>query len=245
MSQRSDPQRELEKLMGDESIRGKKLCLHSCCAPCSSYCLLYLSSFFEITVFYYNPNISVQSEYAKRAAEQQRLILMLNRYAEAAETGSGITPEEQKEIAALMEAKHPELSGWVEKRLSEKRYKISYHEGEYKASDFYEIAAGLENEPERGSRCMACYRLRLGRTAAFAAEGAYDFFASTLTLSPLKDAAAVNRIGAELSEQYKVAYLPSDFKKKNGYLLSIMLSELFGLYRQDYCGCVYSRRKDR
>ena len=238
-----NPQKELDRFLETGSGQAKKLCLHSCCAPCSSYCLLYLSAYFEITVFYYNPNISVESEYKKRAAQQQRLIEELNRYAENADGPKSPDPSQAERIAALMEGRHPRLSEWIGQRLSLKRCQISYHEGEYEPGQFFSIARGLENEPERGLRCMACYELRLKETAAYARDrGGFDYFASTLTLSPLKDAAAVNRIGSRLAAEYKVPYLPTDFKKKNGYLLSIMLSELFGLYRQNYCGCVYSQR---
>ncbi len=244
MREATNPQKELDRLLENGSGRLGKLCLHSCCAPCSSYCLLYLSAFFEITVYYYNPNISVESEYRKRAAEQQRLISELNRYAEDVSQPGRVERCEAERIAALMGARHPELSQWVWERLSMKRDTISYREGEYEPERFFSVSRGLENEPERGARCMACYELRLRETAAYASRnGGFDYFASTLTLSPLKDAAAVNRIGSCLAEEYKVPYLPTDFKKKNGYLLSIMLSELFGLYRQDYCGCVYSRRR--
>ena len=198
-------QKELEKVI-DECTRQKKvpkLLLHSCCAPCSSYTLEYLSDYFEITVFYYNPNIFPEEEYYKRVEEQQRFILELP-------------------------AKHP----------------VNFVEGVYDPKQFYEIAKGLERVAEGGERCFKCYELRLRETAKLAKEGGYDYFATTLTISPLKNAQKLNEIGEQLSEEFGVAHLPSDFKKKNGYKRSIELSNQYGLYRQDYCGCVYSVRSE-
>ena len=186
-----------------------RLLLHSCCAPCSSYCIEYLCEFLEITVFYYNPNISESEEYKKRVVEQKRLIECYN-----------------SEI----------VSG------SRKGFKISVVEGDYDPQDFFDIAKGYENCPERGERCHRCYELRLRRTAEYMREtGGFDRFATTLTLSPLKDSAKINEIGERLSAEYGVKFLVSDFKKKNGYLRSIELSKEYDLYRQDYCGCVYSK----
>lgn len=197
-------QKELEKIIekAKSESRVPRLLLHSCCAPCSSYVLEYLSQYFEITVFYYNPNISPAEEYEKRAAEQQRLI-------------DGLS------------VKHP----------------IRLVVGTYEPERFYEQSRGLEKEPEGGERCFKCYRLRLEEAARLAREGGYDYFTTTLTISPLKNAEKLNEIGEELSRIYQVQHLPSDFKKKNGYRRSVELSKEHGLYRQDYCGCVFSRRE--
>lgn len=196
-------QKELDKILSGLPEQPLRLFLHSCCAPCSSYCLEYLCKYFEITVFYYNPNISAEFEYRKRVEEQKRLIASYN--------------EEKK------------------------GYPISVVEGDYEPSRFFEIAKGYEDCPEGGERCSRCFDLRLRETAVRAKEGGYDYFATTLTISPLKNAAKLNEIGFALSEEYDVAWLPSDFKKKNGYKRSIELSAQYDLYRQDYCGCAYSK----
>lgn len=180
--------------------RAPKLLLHVCCAPCSSYVLEYLSEYYEITVFYYNPNISPESEYQKRVDEVRRLI-------------SEITP------------KHP----------------VSFLEGKYDPERWRDAVKGLEKEKEGGARCTECFRLRLDETARVAAEGGYECITTSLTISPLKDADRLNRLCAEAAEKYGVCALPSDFKKKGGYLRSIELSRQHGLYRQDWCGCVWSK----
>lgn len=182
-----------------------RLFLHSCCAPCSSYVLEYLSPYFAITVFYFNPNISESEEYRKRMAEQKRLIEAYN--------------EEQK------------------------GYPIYIVEGDYEPGRFFGMAGGLEDCPEGGERCFRCFDLRLRETAKRAEEGGFDYFATTLTISPLKNARKINEIGEGLSQEYKVKWLPSDFKKKDGYKRSIELSARYGLYRQNYCGCVFSKAK--
>lgn len=200
---RRNYQRELEAVIKENESKSRvpRLLLHSCCAPCSSYVLEYLSDYFEITVFYYNPNISPAEEYEKRAAEQQHLIRELP-------------------------AKHP----------------IHLVVGAYEPERFYAVSRGLEQVPEGGERCFRCFRLRLEEAAKMAAEGGFDYFATTLTISPLKNAQKLNEIGEELSELYKVEHLPSDFKKKNGYKRSVELSAQYGLYRQNYCGCIFSKR---
>lgn len=210
--------------MGNQKINYQKLCeeeiskasagervpsvlLHSCCAPCSSYCIEYLSQYFRVTVFYYNPNIYPDSEYYHRVKEQQEFI---NRFP----------------------AKYP----------------VGFIEGDFDTQEFYKAAKGLEQEPERGARCTECFKLRLGRTAEVASEKRFDYFTSTLTISPMKDAALLNQIGSEMGEVHGVKWLPSDFKKKNGYLRSCELSREYGIYRQDYCGCVFSyneRQKEK
>jgi predicted adenine nucleotide alpha hydrolase (AANH) superfamily ATPase len=200
-------QKELDKIIQESESRSRvpRLFLHSCCAPCSSYVLEYLSQYFEITVFYYNPNISPREEYEKRVKEQERLI---------------------EEIPAV----NP----------------IQMVTGPYEPQRFYEMAKGLEKEPEGGMRCKGCYRLRLEEAARLAAFGDYDYFTTTLSISPLKNARWLNEIGEELEAIYGVRHLPSDFKKRDGYKRSVELSTEYDLYRQDYCGCVFSREeKDR
>lgn len=190
---------ELQRIT--ESGHVPRLLLHSCCAPCSSYVLEYLSRYFAITVLYYNPNISPAEEFARRAEEQQRLI--------------GEMPHH-----------HP----------------VSLIVGDYAPERFGEIAKGHENDPEGGERCFACYRLRLEEAARAAKGGGFDYFTTTLSISPLKNAAMLNEIGKELADEYGVSYLFSDFKKREGYKRSCQLSAEYGLYRQDYCGCIYSKR---
>lgn len=196
-------QKELEKILESLSGQPPRLFLHSCCAPCSSYCLEYLCQYFAITVFYYNPNISAETEYRKRVEEQKRLIAAYN--------------EEKKG--------HP----------------ITVMEGEYEPARFFAVAKGYEDCPEGGERCFRCFDLRLRETAVRALEGGYDYFGTTLTISPLKNAVKLNEIGQALGEEYGVKWLPSDFKKKNGYKRSIELSAQYELYRQDYCGCAFSK----
>lgn len=194
-------QKMLEETIAKNQSENKvpTLLLHSCCAPCSSYCLEYLSQYFKITVFYYNPNIYPESEYTKRIWEQQKLIDELP-------------------------AKHP----------------ISFMAGPYDKERFYEMASGLEHVKEGGARCMKCYELRLREAAKIAKNAGFDYFTTTLSISPLKKAERLNEIGQRLGEEYEVEYLLSDFKKKNGYKRSIELSKIYGLYRQDYCGCEFS-----
>lgn len=197
MNYQKELDKTLEKLTKEERV--PKLLLHSCCAPCSSYVLEYLSQYFEITVFYYNPNIYPESEYTKRIWEQQKLIDELP-------------------------AKHP----------------ISFMAGPYDKERFYEMASGLEHVKEGGARCMKCYELRLREAAKIAKNAGFDYFTTTLSISPLKKVERLNEIGQRLGEEYEVEYLLSDFKKKNGYKRSIELSKIYGLYRQDYCGCEFS-----
>lgn len=195
-------QKMLEKtLSGIGETALPRLLLHSCCAPCSSYVLEYLSRYFEITVLYYNPNISPAAEFEHRFEEQRRLI-------------------------SEMPLMHP----------------VECVMGRYDPAAFAAIAKGHEQDPEGGERCTACFRLRLEESARYAKEGGYDYFTTTLSISPLKDAQRLNTIGSELAEKYGVPYLFSDFKKREGYKRSIQLSAEYGLYRQDYCGCAYSKR---
>ena len=196
-------QKELDRILAEFQAEEKvpRLFLHSCCAPCSSYVLEYLSQYFEITVYYYNPNIFPAEEYEKRVEEERHLI-------------------------DAMKFSHP----------------VDLIAAPYEPERFYQIAKGYEKEPEGGERCLRCYELRLREAAMLAAQLGYDYFTTTLTISPLKRADKLNEIGEQLKQEYGVAFLPSDFKKKNGYKRSIELSKEYGLYRQDYCGCVYSIR---
>lgn len=197
-------QLELDKILKKitEEKQVPRLLMHSCCAPCSSYCLSYLAEYFSITVFYYNPNISPEEEYQKRVQEQLRLI---------------------KELPV----KNP----------------ISFAEGKYNPECFYEMAKGKEELPEGGARCFACYEMRQREAAVYAKEHGFDYFTTTLSVSPHKNAQKLNEIGLCLAEEYKVPYLVSDFKKKGGYLKSIEYSKEYQLYRQNYCGCEFSRQQ--
>lgn len=211
---RKNYQKELEKVLEKEQGTVPTLLLHSCCAPCSSYVLEYLSQYFAITVFYYNPNIYPESEYEKRVEEQQRLIDRMNcENAEAAD------------------------------EAGMRRHAIRFLEGRFEPERFYAAVKGLEQIPEGGERCHACFRLRLGCAAAAAREGGFDYVTTTLTISPLKNAEVLNEIGEEAAERFGVKWLPSDFKKKNGYKRSTELSQEYGLYRQNYCGCVFSKKE--
>ena len=203
MANKRNYQKELDAKIAGLHGEVPTLLLHSCCAPCSSYVLEYLSQYFSITLFYYNPNIYPPTEYEHRVEEQQRLIRSLP-------------------------AVHP----------------ISFCPGPYDSDRFYELTRGMENVPEGGERCTVCFRLRLEETARQARAHGFDFFGTTLTVSPHKDAQRLNAIGAELAQQYGVRWLPSDFKKREGYKRSIELSKQYGLYRQEYCGCLYSKPVD-
>ena len=194
-------QKELDKIIaGLDEANPPRLLLHSCCAPCSSYTLEYLSNYFDITVYYFNPNISPKAEFDKRFAEQKRLIEQLP----------------HKNVIRLVE-------------------------GDYNYDDFLQIAKGLEDVAEGGERCFRCYRMRLESTARLAKEQGYDYFCTTLSISPLKNSRKINEIGKETEEKYGVKWLSSDFKKREGYKRSIELSREYSLYRQNFCGCVFSK----
>ena len=194
---------EIAKVRQNEAV--PKLLLHSCCGPCSTYCIQTLSEYFSVTVYYFNPNIYPPKEYACRAAEQKRFI-------------------EQFPV------KHP----------------VSFVEGPVDPKEFYDYIRGYEKEPEGGERCFLCYRLRLEKTAEYAKQNQFDYFTTTLSISPLKNAAKLNEIGGELAEKYDILYLFSDFKKKEGYKKSTEISREYGMYRQYYCGCVFSKeQRDR
>ena len=192
--------KELEKKVRTFKNR-PSLLLHVCCAPCSSSCLEYLVRYFDVTVYFYNPNIDTEDEYKKRADELKRLI------------------------------KEMKLPGPVEVVIAP-----------WDHDAFERIAEGLENEPERGRRCLKCYELRLRNTAMFCGED-FDYFATSLTLSPLKSADSINTIGEKIAAETGIVYLPTDFKKGNGYLRSIELSKQYNLYRQNYCGCRFSKNQ--
>lgn len=188
-----------------EIIKNKQvptLLLHSCCAPCSSYVLEYLSKYFKITILYYNPNIYPEEEYQKRLIEQTKLINQVNY-----------------------------------------QNNVNIIETRYINDEFNQAIKGLENLGERSKRCHKCYYLRLEETTKIAKENNFDYFTTTLSLSPYKDSDIINKIGKILEEKYQVKYLYSDFKKKNGYKRSIELSKTYNLYRQDYCGCIYSKQE--
>lgn len=193
----------------DETIAGleergevPKLLLHSCCAPCSSYVLEYLSNYFYITVLYYNPNIYPEDEYYHRAAEQKRFV---------------------KEFPT--------------------KYPVTFVEGNFEPERFYETVKGYENIREGGERCFRCYELRLREAAEYAKKLNCDYFTTTLSISPMKNAVKLNEIGGRLAEEYGIPYLYSDFKKRDGYKRSTVISAEYGMYRQDYCGCVFSKRE--
>lgn len=183
-----------------QSKQTPSLLLHSCCAPCSSYVISYLTNYFNITIYYYNPNISPIEEYEKRKEEQIKLI---------------------KEL--------------------ETKNKLSILDCDYENEIYEQTIKGLEKEPERGKRCIKCYKLRLEKTAKTAKENNFDYFTTTLSVSPYKNSNLINEIGENLEKEYNVKWLYSDFKKKDGYKKSIELSKKYNLYRQNYCGCIYSK----
>ena len=218
-------QRELDALLkGMEEQEGaaKSLLLHACCAPCSSYVLEYLSRYFKITVFYYNPNISPEAEYKRRVAEIRRFIREFSERGGSAGKAREDAPDGAGEGALHM-------------------YPIGFIEGEYDHSQLTEMARGLENVPEGGERCFKCYEQRLRESARLAAEGGYDYFCTTLSISPHKNAAKLMEIGERIGREYGVDYLPSDFKKRDGFKRSVELSAEYSLYRQSFCGCEFSK----
>lgn len=197
-------QKILDEMIAGLEEKGEvpKLLLHSCCAPCSSYVLEYLSNYFYITVLYYNPNIYPEDEYYHRAVEQKRFI---------------------KEFPTI--------------------YPVTFVEGNFEPERFYETVKGYENIREGGERCFRCYELRLREAAEYAKKLNCDYFTTTLSISPMKNAAKLNEIGGMLAEEYGIPYLYSDFKKRDGYKRSTVISAEYGMYRQDYCGCVFSKRE--
>ncbi len=194
--------KEMEKIIEELAARGEKprLLLHSCCAPCSTTCLERLAPYFQLVIYYYNPNIDREEEFMRRAREQQALLAQMALYDET-----------------------------------------EFIIGQYEKEVFYKACRGLEKEPEGGARCEVCFRLRLTEAANMALAQDCPYLTTTLTLSPLKNAALLNAIGEEVAGERGLRWLPTDFKKKNGYLRSLELSKAFDLYRQDYCGCIFSK----
>lgn len=195
-------QRKLDKLIEDLDGEIKSILLHSCCAPCSSYCIEYLSKYFNITVLFYNPNIYPRKEYFHRVEEQIQLIKKMN---------SNNT--------------------------------LNFIEGDYDVEIFYKHSKNRAHEKEGYEACQNCYRFRMERAAIEAKQLNYDYFATTLSISPHKNSMIINKIGEEISQKIGVKHLPSDFKKKNGFKRSIELSDKLNLYRQDYCGCIFSKKE--
>ena len=192
-----------EKILSDISVIGQRpsLLLHVCCAPCSSYVIEYLEKYFDITLYFYNPNITSASEFAYRLEELMRFV------------------EERKgNIIKIIVPDHDPC-------------------------DFFDAVKGYEDIPEGGARCFICYEQRLRKTAEDAKRLGFDYFTTTLSVSPYKNADVLCKLGSELENELGVKYLTSDFKKKGGYLRSIELSSIYGLYRQDFCGCIYSENE--
>lgn len=186
----------------DSSNKTPKLLLHACCAPCSSYVLEYLSKYFEITIYYYNPNIYPETEYQRRINELKKFI------------------SNYKSIN-----------------------KINLIEENYNTDEYYKAVKGYEKLGERSERCYKCYEFRMKHACMYAKENNFDYFTTTLSISPYKNSTWINEIGEKLEKEYGIKYLYADFKKKNGYKRSLELSKEYNLYRQDYCGCVYSKQE--
>lgn len=176
----------------------KKLLLHSCCGPCSTHVIEELIGKYDLTIFYFNPNIFPFEEYQKRLDEQKR---------------------------------YAKLKG------------VKVIEGDYDEEGFLKLAKGLENEKEGGSRCKLCFQIRLSKTAQVAKKLGFDMFATTLSVSPYKNTLLINSVGEEASKKEEIEFLPENFKKHDGYLKSIQLSKQFNLYRQNYCGCRFSKKE--
>ncbi|MGI5077755.1 epoxyqueuosine reductase QueH [Treponema maltophilum] len=222
---------ELERIAqsGEFIYKKPRLLLHACCGPCSSAVLERLADHFKITIFYYNPNIHPAAEYERRLEE---LAFFLNRRQDKHRT------EASDSTIDLVRA--------------------DYNIGDFFAAVNIEEFPERAQEAERGERCFACYRLRMKKAALYALENGFDYFTTTLSISPHKDSEKINAIGAalerELSEAGLVSdaplrqkaavprYLYADFKKQNGYKRSLEISAEYGLYRQDYCGCIYSKQ---
>ena len=195
-------QKVLDEILNKIGNNTPKLLLHACCAPCSSYVLEYLSKYFEITLYYYNPNIHPELEYNRRIEELKKFINEFN----------GVN-------------------------------KIDLVEEEYNTSEYFNEVKGLENLGERSKRCYNCYKFRMDKAALYAKNNNYDYFTTTLSISPYKVSNWINEIGRELEKKYNINYLYADFKKKNGYKRSLELSKQYNLFRQDYCGCIYSKQE--
>ena len=194
----------LDKILNNikEKDHIPNLLLHACCAPCSSYVLEYLSNFFNITIYYYNPNIYPEAEYQRRI-------------------------NEIKNFTKIFETKN----------------KVDFIEEEYNTNDYYKNINGLEKLGEKSKRCYNCYKFRMDKAAQYAKNNNFDYFTTTLSISPYKNSNWINEIGGILEDKYDIKYLYSDFKKKDGYKRSLELSKQYNLYRQDYCGCIYSKKE--
>ena len=198
--QKNNYQLLLDRIIEENAAKGftPSLLLHSCCGPCSSYCLSYLRKYFKITLLYYNPNIFPYDEYEHRLSEQKRLLSYFD--------------------------------------------DVSFLDVGYDHDEFLDYVKGYEAEPEGGARCKKCFELRLSKTAEIAAEKGFDYFATTLTISPHKNAFIINTVGEKIAEGIEgLLWLPGDFKKREGYKMSIELSKKYDLYRQDYCGCEFTK----
>ncbi|MDO5018710.1 MAG: epoxyqueuosine reductase QueH [Lagierella massiliensis] len=194
---------ELEKIVKNIDLENPPtLLLHSCCGPCSTSVLDYLTKYFKVTILYYNPNILPTEEYYKRLEEQKKVI-----------------------------------------DLVDKRFKIDFIEGRYEPREYFDVVKGLTNLPEGSKRCFNCYELRLRESAKYAKDMGMDYFATTLSVSPYKNAQVINELGEKIAEEYGVKHLPNDFKKKDGYKKSVEFSKSWNIYRQDYCGCPFSKRE--
>lgn len=192
---------KMEEIIEEVKKNGikKRLLIHSCCGPCSSAVLEYLNNFFDIDIYFYNPNITINYEYQHRIVEQKEM-------------------------------------------LDKLEYDMQVIEGEYNPEkDFFEKVKGLENAKEGGERCYVCYDLRIGATAKKAKAEGYDFFTTVLSISPMKNVNYINEIGEKYSKEYEIPFLYADFKKKNRYLRSIQISKELDMYRQEYCGCIFSK----
>lgn len=224
-------QKDLERIISSPEMTGerKTLLLHSCCAPCSSYCLVYLRQWFDITCLYFNPNITDEVEYRYRSDELKRLACELN----------------QDPIRIAKDDKGNAVLAEGDSDYLKKCGSIDVIEGKYEPEIFLEmvLANGLEKVPEGGARCFKCFDLRLSEAVRVANEKEFDYVTTSLTISPLKNASVLNETGIRIAGQYEngTMWLPSDFKKKNGYKFSIELSARYDLYRQNFCGCDFSR----
>ena len=187
------------KLIKESKIK-PKLLLHACCGPCSSYVVEYLSKYFDITIYYYNPNTYPETEFNRRLDELNKFINNFNN-------------------------------------------NVKVIEESYNPIEFYDSIKGLENLGEKSRRCYNCYELRMNKAALYAKNNNFDYFTTTLSISPYKNASWINEIGSKLENKIGIKYIYSDFKKKNGYKRSLELSKKYNLYRQEYCGCVYSKKE--
>ena len=218
-------------------MAGEKILMHCCCGPCSSACIERLAPDYDITLFFYNPCIDDAAEYEKRKENLLKLVDAINRngYVGGVENAEGV---EDSEITPLQ-------YGPVKSEITPLQYgPVKVVEGKYDPENYLEAVKGLEGEPEGGARCAVCFRMRLQESARYAKENGFDGFTTTLTVSPHKNYRVISEIGREVAEEVGIEYYPFDFKKKDGFLHSIRLSKAYGLYRQDYCGCGFSKRDD-